>query len=117
MKLPVKIPLAGIVLLGLLGCVRVPASVSAASTPLEGRPYQVLGPVTATTRQSFILGLIPVQSEPERLAETIAAATRKANADALIDLTVETMTRNYVLWATYTTEVRGTAIRFTGAKT
>src|SRR5208283_1233659 len=105
MKFPVKVPLAAVALLGLLGCIRIPASVSAASTPLEGRPYQVVGPVTATTRQSFILGLIPVQSRPELLAETIAGATRKANADALIDVTVETMTRNYILFATYTTEV------------
>jgi hypothetical protein len=112
MKSSLKLTLAAAGLLALAACVRTPTAVAASSTPLNGRAYEVLGPASASTRQSFILGLIPVQSKPQLLAETVEAARKQAGGDALIDITVETMTRKYVLWSTYTTEVHAKAIKF-----
>jgi hypothetical protein len=99
-----------------IACVRVPATLAPSSTPLEGRAYDLIGPASATTRQSFILGIIPVQSEPELLSRTVESAYKQAGGDALIDVTVETMRRDYVIFSTLTTEVHGKAIKFKDCK-
>ncbi len=116
MKNSAKYILAGVAALSIVGCLRTPRAVAASSTPLEGRPYDVIGAAYAQSRQSFILGFIPLQTKGELIQETINTAARKAGGDALIDVSVETQLKEYVLFTTFVTEVRGKAIKFNGSK-
>lgn len=98
-----------------LGCLRVPVSVTASTTPLEGRSYAVLGETSGSVTQNHILGIIPV-NKATQLKEAMELARQKAGADALIDVTADYYVKDFVLFTAHTTEVHGKAIKFTGAK-
>lgn len=111
MKIRTSLCLAPFALAALVGCLRTPGGIAASTTPLEGRAYEVLGEAYGSGTQVHILGIIPAG----RAVETQTAvddAKRKAGADALIEVTVDRYTKDFVLWTTVTTEVRGKAIRF-----
>ena len=93
-----------------VGCTRMPGGVAASNVPLAPGGYTVLDRVYASDCKVNLLGIIPV-SGSNRLHEAMSKAKRKANADALIDITVERASKFFILWSQTCTEVRATAVR------
>ena len=96
-----------------VGCVRMPAGLSASNTPLGTRSYKVIGEAYGSDTQVSFLGILPV-SGPNYTYAAIEDAKKSSGADALIDVTVEGVGKYFFLFSTYTTEVRGKAIKFDG---
>jgi len=112
LKINAKVLCAGLAAAALLGCIRTPGGVAASSTPLNGRPYEILGPAYGAETQYHILGFIPT-GKAALVEHAMAEAKRTTGADALIEVTVETYRKDFVVFASTTTEVRGKAIKFT----
>ena len=111
MKNSAKLLLASLALASLTACLRTPAAIAASSAPLEGRSYNVLGEAYGKSTQYHILG-IPA-GEGAKVEEAIADAKAKTGADALIEVTADCYHKNFLLFYSVTTEVRGKAIKFT----
>lgn len=93
------------------GCAHLPGGIAPSTTPIDGRAYDVLGDAEGTDHRVSLLGLFPISG-----ANTIQGAVNKAkkrfDADALIDVTVESYSQFWFLWSNDTIVVRGKAIRF-----
>lgn len=108
----IKFGVIGIVAGLLAGCATMPGGVSASSTPLEGRSYQILGYTEATDSRICLLGILPI-SRHNSIREAIHSAARKVNGDALIEVSVEGYTQYWILFSRNVTRVEGIGIRFT----
>jgi len=95
----------------LSGCAHFPGGISDSTTPINGRSYVELGKVVGKDSRISLLGLIPISS-PNDIQDAIDDAKQKKNADALIDVTVESYGHYWILWSTWTTRVSGKAIKF-----
>jgi hypothetical protein len=95
----------------LSGCIHQPGGIAASNVPLDGRAYHVIGETEASDNVIRILGLIPITgSNKTRVA--LNEAIRRRDADALINITVELYTQNWILFTRTATAVYGTAIKF-----
>ena len=92
-----------------LGCTRMPGGVAASNIPLEPGGYTVIERVSASDCKVDLLGLIPV-SGGNRLDQAMQKARRKANAHALVDISVDRAVKFFILWSQVCTEVRATAV-------
>lgn len=93
------------------GCTRSPGGVSASNIPIPANGYVTIGPVTASDCKVNLLGLIPI-SGSNYLADAMKEALQvESNADALIDITVDRVTKYFILWSQTCTEVRAMAVR------
>jgi len=102
---------AGLALAALVGCIRTPGGLAGSTTPIEGRAYKVTGEAFGSVTQRCILGIIPT-GDGVQLQAAIEDAKMRSGADALIDVTVDSYRKWYLLFGTITTEVRGKAIKF-----
>jgi hypothetical protein len=107
--------LMGIVLIFSAGCMGLGGGVAASTTPLEGREYIILDNVVSTDSCVMFLGFIPV-SDLNSVHDAVKDGLRKNNADALINVTVDTYTAYFILFSRTYTRVTGTAIRFVPGK-
>ena len=99
-------------LLGLcLGCIRVPGGISSSTTPINSRAYSVIGEAYGEETHYDLLGIVPL-SRANHLQNAIEDAKKQSGADALVDVTVESVKKVYILFTSYTVEVRGKAIKF-----
>ena len=102
----------GGVLMMTAGCIMgFGGGVAPSTTPLEGREYMTLGPVSATDSSVMFLSFIAM-SDFNSVDDAVKDALRKNNADALINVTVDTYSMSYLLFSRTYTRVNGTAIRF-----
>ena len=97
------------------GCYYAPGGITASTTPLEGRKYQIIGPVEETDSAFYILGVIPV-SGMNTTADTVDYCLNKTKGDAMIDVTVDWSWHFYFAVTRHVTIVRGKAIKFTDDK-
>jgi len=111
MKITSSLCLAMLALAATVGCLRVPAGVSPSNTPLGARSYNVIGDAFGKATHVSLFGIIPISS-PNYTANAIEAAKNTSGGDALIDVTVEHVSKYFILFSTFTTEVRGKAIKF-----
>ena len=109
-----KFSMAAAAIAIMVGCVRMPAGVSPSNTPLGTRSYKVVGEAYGSSTSVAFLGFLPVSS-PNYTYEAIENAKQTSGGDALIDVTIEGTGKYFILFSTYTTEVRGKAIKFTQA--
>lgn len=100
-----------VALTALVGCLRVPSGLAPSNTPLGARQYTVTGPAFGTDTATVLFGIIPITA-PDNTQRAIDQAVANAGADALIDVTVETVSKYYIIFSTYTIEVRGKAIKY-----
>lgn len=114
MKITSNLCIAVLALVATVGCLRVPAGVAPSNTPLEARSYNVIGDAFGRATHVSLFGIIPISS-PNHTASAIEAAKNTSGGDALIDVTVESVSKYFILFSTYTTEVRGKAIKFNAA--
>lgn len=101
--------LLGVTLLS-VGCVRAPGGMAPSNIPLDQGGYKVLGQVSAADCKYNLLGLIPI-SGGNQLSDALDEAQGDiAGADALIDITVEAVSKYFILWSQGCTVVRATAV-------
>jgi hypothetical protein len=110
-KVVTRILLAILVVSLVGGCIYRPGGIAPSNIPLEGRSYRKVGETGSTDSSIWILGILPVTGS-NTIRESLDAAMRKRSADALIDITVETYTQFWIVFARHVTAVRGTAIQF-----
>jgi hypothetical protein len=110
-----RFTVAALAALSLVGCLRAPGGLAPSTSPLEGRTYQILGKAMGSATQYHILGMIPT-SQAVMLQQAVDDAKGKAGADALIEVTSDYYVKDFVLFSSTTTEVRGKAIKFTDGK-
>ena len=115
MTIQTKVLISVLALGSLVGCMRSPGGISQSTTPIEGRPYTILGEAYGAKTQYHILGVIPTGAA-NVLQEAVDEAKRASGADALIDVTVEDYYKNFVVFSSTTMEVHGKAIKFTGSR-
>ena len=94
------------------GCVHYPGGIAPSTTPIEGRSYIVLGDVEGTDSYVLLLGFIPIFGS-NSTKEAIKDALESENADALIEVTVESNVQWWILFIRQVIRVEGKAIRFT----
>jgi len=95
----------------LSGCLHHPGGIAPSNVPINGRTYQVLGEVTGTDSAIRVFGVIPVTGS-NTVREALDDAMRKQDADALINITVESYQHFWILFIRHITSVHGTAIKF-----
>ena len=107
------VPFVAVSLLLLLvaGCAHIPGGIAPSTVPIDGREYIVLGHAKATSSAVYLFGFIPV-SGSSSLRDAKDAAVRSQSADALIDVTAEAYSQNWIIFAKHTNIVEGTGIRF-----
>jgi len=101
--------LLGIALLS-VGCIRSPGGVAPSNIPLDQGGYKVLGNVSAADCKYNLLGLIPISGGNQTSDALDEAQGDIAGADALIDITVESVGKYFILWSQGCTIVRATAV-------
>ena len=100
-----------LLLLLAVGCAHTPGGIAPSTVPIEGRKYIELGPAKATSTAVYLFNFIPV-SGSSSLRDAKYAAIRSKGADALIDVTAESYSQFWIIFAKSTIMVEGTAIRF-----
>ena len=95
----------------LSGCAMMPGGIAASNTPINGREYAKLGYARETDSRIYLLGLIPI-SGANTIRDAIQGAIDSKNGDALINITVETYSQDWILFSRYLTRVEGNVIRF-----
>jgi len=96
---------------GVAGCACAPGGIAPSNIPLEGRKFRVLGDVRGTDNNIWLFGVLPV-SGANNTGTALDKAIRKRQADALINITVDTYFQNWILFTRRATSVRGQAIKF-----
>ena len=105
------IALALIAGFALTGCVRTPGGVAPSNIPLAPGGYTPLGRVAASDCKVNLLAIIPI-SGGNRVADAMKNALKKQQgADALVDISVDYVSKWFVLWSQACTEVRATAVQ------
>ena len=107
----IGVGLMGVCIFLLAGCAHFPGGLAPSSTPLEGRKYTVLGQAEGSDNYVLLFGILPVTGA-NTIRRAMDRACAKAGGDALIDVTVESHSEFWILFARYVTTVEGTAIRF-----
>jgi len=110
-----KLSLLSLLVFLLAGCACVSGGISASSTPLNNKPYHTLGYTSATDSRFLLLGIIPLTGG-NSTRDALNKAIKKAGADALIDVTVESYGQWFILFSRIATKVEGIGIRFESYK-
>lgn len=107
----VLLPLVGLLLSGFVtGCGHISGGAAPSTEPLIPGSYREIGPVSGEDCVGYILGLIPI-SDGNETKDAIAAALNKApGATALVKVTADTYSQNYIVYARVCTQVFGIAV-------
>lgn len=96
--------------IALAGCVRSPGGVAPSNIPLSQDGYSMLGPVAASDCKVNLFGVIPV-SGGNQVADAMTRAQSKIpGADALVNISIDRVSKYFILWSQTCTEVRATAV-------
>ena len=92
------------------GCVRFPGGIAPSTIPLGPDDYVVLGRVGASDCKVNLFGLLPV-SGGNHIQDALDDALReRPDAIALVQVTVDRVSKYFILWSQTCTEVRGLAV-------
>ncbi len=97
--------------LGLAGCIRTPGGIAASNIPLDPHGYHVLGPTSASACKVNLFGILPVSGSNYLVKAEKKALKRVPGTDALVDITVDRVSKYFILWSQVCTEVRATAVQ------
>ena len=106
-----KLSLLSLLVFLLAGCACVPGGISASSTPLNNKPYHILGHTSATDSRFILLWFIPLTGS-NSTKDALNKAIKKVGADALIDVTVDGYNQWFIILSRTVTKVEGIGIRF-----
>lgn len=105
----IRLTLAGFFFLS--GCVVIPGGITDSNIPITDYSYvEVVGETEGTDSALSLFGIIPL-GKPD-IQAALHLALRRANADALLDITWETKYTHYLFFMQTTITVKGTAVRF-----
>ncbi|MCP4630710.1 MAG: hypothetical protein GY850_45440 [bacterium] len=93
------------------GCAHYPGGLAPSTTPLEGKEYDILGPAKGQDNRVSLLGILPITGS-NHTRNAVADALKSSGGDALINVTVESVIRYWILWSNHKTLVHGDAIKF-----
>ena len=91
------------------GCSRIPGGVAPSTIPLEQGGYTIIGPTAGSDCKVNLFGIIP-DSGGNSVREAVDEAREKQKADALIDISVDAVSKFFFLWSETCTEVHATAV-------
>ncbi len=100
-----------LVLAGAAGCVRMPGGVAPSNLPLAPGSYVELGPVDADDCSIRLLMLLPVTGGNHTSDAIAEAMAERPMTDALVNISVDRVTKLFILWSQTCTEVRATAVK------
>jgi hypothetical protein len=92
------------------GCSRSPGGIAASNIPLQQGGYTPIGKVAASDCKVNLLGIIPV-SGGNYIQDAVGEALQKSGGHALVDISIEQVSKFFILWSQTCTEVRATAVR------
>jgi hypothetical protein len=96
----------------LTACVRTPGGIAASNVPLPDS-YTILGDVTGNDcAYSLLMGLIPISGGNETVDAINDALTEIDGTTALIGITSDSYSQNWLLWQNVCTLVHATAVRY-----
>lgn len=105
------LPLVGLLLSGFVtGCGHVTGGAAPSTEPLSPGSYREIGPVSGEDCVGYILGLIPISDGNETKDAIAAALTKAPGATALVKVTADTYSQNYIVYARVCTQVHGIAV-------
>ena len=93
------------------GCAHYPGGIAPSTTPLEGKEYDIIGPVKGSDGRISLLGILPITGSNDT-RKAVAGALKSSGGDALINVTVESVSKYWILWSNHKTLVYGDAIKF-----
>lgn len=93
-----------------LSCVRIPGGVAPSNIPVAPGGYVVLGPVAASDCSVSLLCILPV-SGGNHVADAMKGALgQRPGTDAVVNISVDRVSKFFLLWCQTCTEVRATAV-------
>ena len=92
------------------GCVRAPGGVAPSNIPLEPGGYTVIGRVSGSDCRTMLLGLIPLSGGNQVADAMREALAERPGAEALVDISIDLVGKNFIIVTTTCTEVRATAV-------
>jgi hypothetical protein len=95
----------------LAGCAMSPGGISASNVPIEGREYINLGRTSNSSSRVYLFSVLPVSSA-NTIRSAMDGAIRSRRGDAMVNITVESFSQNWILFSRYVTRVEGDVIRF-----
>lgn len=107
----VMIAIVMMICLSLTACVRQPGGISPSNIPITQDGYRTLGKVEVSDCKINLFGLIPISSA-NYLWDAVDEAQRQIpGTDGLVNITVDRVSKYFILWSQTCTEVRATAVR------
>lgn len=100
--------LTGITLIA--GCGHVTGGVAPSNIPLAPNSYTELGPVRGSDCVYYLLGIIPLRGGNETKKALASALEEKPEAKALVNITSDTYSMNFILFSQICTQVEGVAV-------
>ena len=103
------IALLSLLALGVSGCVNSAGGIAPSNIPIQGS-YTVMKQVEGTDCAYRLLGILPISSGNKTRRALGDALNDAKGANALVNITVENWTHNWILFTRTCTEVHGTAV-------
>lgn len=97
--------------LALTGCVRYPGGIAPSNVPLHPDGYTVIGPVESQDCKVNLFGVLPVSGGNQVSDAVKNALSKSPGADALVEVTIDRVTKWFILWSQTCTEIRAMAVR------
>jgi len=107
---PMLVTALALSILAFAGCARTPGGITASNIPLEQGGYVPLTHVATSDCKVNLFGFIPV-SGGNHIEDAVKKAQRKGGGDALVNISVDLVSKHFLLWSQLCTEVRATAVR------
>ena len=99
--------------LGLLavGCVRQPGGIAPSNIPLNPGGYTTIGAVESSDCKVNLFMIIPI-SGSNRVADAMNnALAKRPGANALVNISIDLVSKNFILWSQTCTEIHATAVK------
>jgi hypothetical protein len=93
------------------GCARSPGGISASNMPLAPGGYTALGRVSADDCLIYLFGVLPISGSNYIEDAELKAIRKIPGAVALVDISVDRVSKFFILWGQVCTEVHATAVR------
>ena len=93
------------------GCARTPGGISASNIPLTPGGYTILGRVSASDCNILLLGILPISGSNYIEDAEKSALYKLPGTTALIDISVDRVSKFFILWGQVCTEIHATAVR------
>jgi len=93
-----------------LGCARSPGGVASSNIPVAPGSYTVLGSATGSDCKINLLGIIPISGGNDLSDALAEAKSDRPGTDALVEITVDSTSKYFILWSQMCTGVSATAV-------